>query len=157
MTLTVTFWLQVPRLYIIAGMLKSSGLYIQELVRSVDSEAELLINMERSAGQGRGGKTLKEEGCTQPTARPLPSKPFVITREMLKVTHTRTCTHKIVHVPAHARVYVCVHVHMLDFFSKAKVYGAGYPSVPSISLEEFYQQEYSKQQATKQRWLAVLA
>ena len=60
--------------------------FAQDLVRSVDREAELVVGMERQReGGGAMGRASQHLGHGHPQPTDSPAKPFTITREMLKV------------------------------------------------------------------------
>jgi len=48
-------------------------------------------------------------------------------------------------------MYVCALWCMYVCIMQAQVYGAGYPSLPTMSVEEFYEQKYKQEMAARYR------
>ena len=108
------------------AMLQLNVYRSREFVKSIEDEIPILRHME-TLRKGEGppvAKRLEASGCGPPRQ---PAKPIVITREMLRVSPRSKFSSLSL---------------SLSFHHKGEVFGAGYPSVPTMTVEEFYQQRY---------------
>ena len=135
----------------------------QEFAKSIDDEIPILRHIE-AVRKGEGPPVAKRPGASGHGPPRQPAKPLVITREMLRVRLT-TCdsfsnvfqlVSKLSTVKSFQLYSQTFSTFSLAFitssspfappplspFIQGEVFGAGYPSLPTMTVEEFYQQRY---------------